>query len=1375
MESEVQNQRPEGQQVMIAQVRGATPPEPRPLEGETHGPDYQGGPQLQTSMLNGIPPRLPGASPAGSGGIESLPYSPAADRTEPMGQPPRAVAPQGSPQAFFSKPWPAQPERSGMVGPGESPGSMRGFGGASTATLNWMARLGDFVRAQVQGGMETRTTMTSRQVMGASGIGGVVVQREQVQHMTSRPASPHHAPTYASASQSAPGDGAMLGSSESDPPLFGAGARRVMESWAHRAPLLHGGQPTQQGPGTDPGSTGSIPREVVQEEVRRQVQEALDGQRRSLELLQEENRLLRLEMRGREAPRGWPDEGLAGVHVPGELRAASMRDVPEGLRAASMRDVPEGPRAASMREVPEGPRAAPMRDVPEGLRAASMRDVPEGPRAASMREVPEGPRAASMREVLEGPRAAPMRGVPEGLRAVSMHGVPEGHQHVASQSHGVPEGHQQYASQSRGVPEGHQYAASQSRGVPEGHQYAASQSRGVPEGHQYAASQSRGVPEGHQDTASQSRGVPEGHQDIASQSRGVPEGHLGAFFKSRDGANIGESIPSPERGRTSSLDRRTSPLGRSRQRPSASPTGLRGGLGRASFAYGIGGLLDGDGYSFPQNERAYRQPLYQETTTFGDYDVSAPPGLDPAPSPSAKAPMTLASPQSAPQATRGSVEKEPTPIEVLITGMSQLQQLLLKKGDGLELDAKGVPELPKLAEYSPETGAIDFQDYLYLVEQQIGSLASGAGEWWQKTLGVAQAAYSEYQSLSPVKRLGVKALLTPELKEDRYKRLEKKVAAMLLASLPKGVKDDLIAYRVQGVHQILYRLLVIFQPGGAQDRAQLLRQLDVSESAAGPGEAVTAIRRWYRLLQRASDLGVTLPDESIQVKSLNAIVKKTSEQNGDFKFRLALARTELQIDTRPNQVNVLKYMQHLLAELEQLGSVIRRPPAATSTPSTAAATPAAITSQASGTTTSLKGLQGADQAPKGSGKTKAPPPKKNCQWFGTDNGCRSGKDCTFQHSWQGLTRSERCILCGSKQHRAKECAAGKSGSSPERGSGSHAAKAPGGAPTPSASLASAGAREPAGATEGTSTSTPTTSAANKIDAAQMSEILVETNKMLKALTAEREAPTASSSSDPLAVIQKQLDEVRRLKALRVPVPTDDSCSFESAVAWYDARLHATSLCSSSASPPGEEVEALLDSGASHPFRPPNSEEELRRARRVNVSLATGEGALLPQTTEGTLLSEGVEGAPIMGQLVQLLGCQIRWTQSRLTVIHPVHGRLKVRLRGSCPVLPVSQALTLIGELEQARVKEFQQTVDNLQAQVRALREQGTESWNWQRHLRALCEEGRRTSMAGFLHRCPTFASVTPETLLEFQRMFLVMRRMGGSCSRECHGRGRSAR
>ncbi|CAE7447816.1 GIP, partial [Symbiodinium microadriaticum] len=96
-------------------------------------------------------------------------------------------------------------------------------------------------------------------------------------------------------------------------------------------------------------------------------------------------------------------------------------------------------------------------------------------------------------------------------------------------------------------------------------------------------------------------------------------------------------------------------------------------------------------------------------------------------------------------------------------------------------------------------------------------------------------------------------------------------------------------------------------------------------------------------------------------------------------------------------------------------------------------------------------------------------------------------------------------------------------------------------------------------------------------------------------------------------------------------------------------------------------------------------------------------------------------------------------QTREGVQHPIHGKLKVRIVGHCPVIPVSQALGLIAELEQARMREFEKTVEDLQSQFTGLRGAGRDQWTWQRHLEALREDGERASMAGFLHRCPSFA------------------------------------
>ena len=236
---------------MIAQVREAAPREPGRLEGETHGPNYDRDPQPEQLLPNGVSHGPAGNSPADSGDLAAF-YAPS-----PLSQDPAVPS---SSRAFFQEAWPAQPERVGLASPMESSGRGRAWGGASNATLNWMARLGDFFRTQMQGGIETRTTMTRQQVMGASGMGGMVLQQEQLQHTTSHPASPHHRQAYTQMSSSAGREGEVFMPQEADPPLFGTGARRVMESWPHRAPLLHGAQQTTQGPATDPGSTGSIPR-----------------------------------------------------------------------------------------------------------------------------------------------------------------------------------------------------------------------------------------------------------------------------------------------------------------------------------------------------------------------------------------------------------------------------------------------------------------------------------------------------------------------------------------------------------------------------------------------------------------------------------------------------------------------------------------------------------------------------------------------------------------------------------------------------------------------------------------------------------------------------------------------------------------------------------------------------------------------------------------------------------------------------------------------------------------------------------------------------------------------------------------------------------
>eukprot|EP00439_Symbiodinium_sp_Y106_P070347 s1173_g12.t1 len=653
-----------------------------------------------------------------------------------------------------------------------------------------------------------------------------------------------------------------------------------------------------------------------------------------------------------------------------------------------------------------------------------------------------------------------------------------------------------------------------------------------------------------------------------------------------------------------------------------------------------------------------------------------------------------------------------SPLEALVAGMAQIQQVLLKgksSGDNSEFDpSKAVAEFPKLQENTPESGAIDFQDWLYLVEQQVGSLASGASMWWTAMLEAAMKAYGKYQAATPTQRLTVASELPSEWEDPKYSKLEKRVAAMLVGALPQPMKEEMVAYRVRRVHQQLFRLLVNYQPGGSTDRALVLAQLEPKDGATDPTEVIGALRRWFRWLQRAQDLQLSLPDPSVQIRALSTITKKLAERNADLQFKIALAKTELRVESRPTQDTALRFFQHLLAEIEQLGPGKSQRTSTTTTPTT--------------TTTSDARVKGAQVTPKG--HPTSPKEGKGdgkgglCKWFISDQGCGRGRACRYLHDWTQVVKAERCLVCGSKQHKLKDCPRKDiepTGDGPSvKGlnkkelkvflAGS-AATAPALPPQPQPSLQQA------------TTSIESMTAAAKAAADPplpppssdaLREVLAETNRVLKAITSPTAETSATTSAtpgavqDPLRLLQAQLGSLRRIQAVAV-----------------------------------KEVEnkvALLDSGASHAYRGARDENEREQAMPVNVKLALGEVTLL-QNKGGTLLGDSSADTLVpLGQLVEVLNCRVHWTKGRLTVLHPVHGRLRVRVREFCPELAEHEALRLIAELEQRRLDEMGSTMRTLEMKVAECEYQ----MEWFDHVKSFVATGERVDLLAAIASAPFF-------------------------------------
>ena len=141
---------------------------------------------------------------------------------------------------------------------------------------------------------------------------------------------------------------------------------------------------------------------------------------------------------------------------------------------------------------------------------------------------------------------------------------------------------------------------------------------------------------------------------------------------------------------------------------------------------------------------------------------------------------------------------------------------------------------------------------------------------------------------------------------------------MMLGTLQKAAKDDAVTHRIASVPALLYRLHVLYAPGSTAERAAILRYLEGTSAGTNLSETVTALRKWRRHLQRASEMSVAIPDASLLLRGIENIAGKAIDSNQEVKFRLALYRNQLQLQYRPTQSTVLSYYNHVLAELQQV-------------------------------------------------------------------------------------------------------------------------------------------------------------------------------------------------------------------------------------------------------------------------------------------------------------------------------------------------------------------------------------------------------------------------------------------------------------------------
>ena len=210
------------------------------------------------------------------------------------------------------------------------------------------------------------------------------------------------------------------------------------------------------------------------------------------------------------------------------------------------------------------------------------------------------------------------------------------------------------------------------------------------------------------------------------------------------------------------------------------------------------------------------------------------------------------------------------PVELLMKGMTQLQQAYLGRPEG---DVKSSVDLPMMPAVSQDS-AVEFADWVYEAEHIIGSLSDKASLWFSACLEVARTAYDAYNIASPLERLTLTPTIAGELRDPRWSRLERKVMTLLLRSTQKAAKEEVITHRISTVAELLFRMFIIYQPGGTAERGTILKQLEGHVGTDDVHACVTQMRKWRRYLQRAEDIGIAVPDASVLLKGVERLTAK---------------------------------------------------------------------------------------------------------------------------------------------------------------------------------------------------------------------------------------------------------------------------------------------------------------------------------------------------------------------------------------------------------------------------------------------------------------------------------------------------------------------
>ena len=356
---------------------------------------------------------------------------------------------------------------------------------------------------------------------------------------------------------------------------------------------------------------------------------------------------------------------------------------------------------------------------------------------------------------------------------------------------------------------------------------------------------------------------------------------------------------------------------------------------------------------------------------------------------------------------------------LMLQNMQEIQRQLIDKDDGgsvggVEVVRSGTTDLPLLAEWDPVDGPLKMGDWMAMLEPAVADLTATSEIWWKEMVKEVGIWYQDRLKLAPLERAAHLPVPPDSLIQRRWQRLERRVASMLLKSVPEQQKTELVSTKRLSVYGILCHLQVVYQPGGLGEKQMLIRNLEEPPEANTLVDAVQGLRRWVRWRQRAKELQASEPDPTVLVRALNRITGKVLEMHKDLNFRIALSKSTLLVDTAPTKQVVEQFATHLLAEIEQVSHVEKK----TFSSNSKAVIPKAENPKIRKMEEDSKGVgKGSDRRPFEAKKTSDEKGRPTCRFYVTDEGCKKGKACTWSHVIdESLGTKRRCWSCRSTKH-----------------------------------------------------------------------------------------------------------------------------------------------------------------------------------------------------------------------------------------------------------------------------------------------------------------------------------------------------------------------